>query len=61
MESTICIMKASAKKLTSPPFARKKPARKRKLDASGLAWFLDRELPPVDQLPENPVLVLRRL
>ncbi len=61
MEYTICVMKASAKKLASPHAERKKPARKRKLDASGLAWLLDRELPPVDQLPENPVLVLRRL
>jgi len=61
MESTICVMKASAKKLAPAHAARKKTARKRKLDASGLAWLLDRELPPADQLPENPVLVLRRL
>ncbi|MFN0080661.1 MAG: hypothetical protein ACKVY0_29685 [Prosthecobacter sp.] len=54
-------MKASAKKLAPAHTARKKPARKHKLDASGLAWLLDRELPPFDQLPENPVLVLRRL
>ena len=25
-----------------------------------ISWLVDRELPPADQLPENPVLVMRR-
>ncbi|WP_395749043.1 hypothetical protein [Prosthecobacter sp.] len=54
-------MKTSAKKTASVREPRKKAAAKRKLDASGLSWLLDRKLPPQNQLPENPVLVLRRL
>ncbi|WP_395743975.1 hypothetical protein [Prosthecobacter sp.] len=54
-------MKGSAKKPSPVRETRKKVAAKRKLDASGLSWLLDRKLPPHHQLPENPVLVLRRL
>ncbi|MBL9179382.1 MAG: hypothetical protein JNM65_15065 [Verrucomicrobiaceae bacterium] len=36
-------------------------AKKYPKDASGLGWLLDEKLPPANQLPENPVLVLRRL
>ncbi len=34
-----------------------RPRGKRKLD---LSWLLDRPLPPESELPENPVLFLRR-
>jgi len=54
-------MKASAKKVSPTRGPRKKVAAKRKLDASALAWLLDRKLPPQNALPENPVLALRRL
>ncbi|MFN7564585.1 MAG: hypothetical protein ACK5TH_22625 [Prosthecobacter sp.] len=30
-------------------------------DVSGLGWLLNEKLPPASQLPENPVLVLRKL
>lgn len=37
--------------------AKAKPARTKKFD---LSWLLDREMPPANELPENPVIVLRR-
>jgi hypothetical protein len=43
------------------PVPDQKGKSRKKLDASGLAWLWDQELPPADQLPENPVLYLRRL
>jgi hypothetical protein len=41
---------ATRKRAASPP-----------KDASGLGWLLNEKLPSASQLPENPVLVLRRL
>jgi len=37
----------------------RKRAKKYPKNASDLAWLLDRKLPPLDQLPENPVLLMR--
>lgn len=53
------LARTTAKK--SAPAAPRKRAKKYPKDASGLSWLLDEKLPPVSQLPENPVLVLRRL
>jgi hypothetical protein len=40
--------------------AKRKPARRKpKLTLRDLLKLVDRDLPPADQLPENPVLVQR--
>jgi hypothetical protein len=36
-----------------------KPSRRRKPDVKNLAWLFEETLPPADQLPPNPVLVMR--
>ncbi|MBE2284551.1 MAG: hypothetical protein IAE77_13930 [Prosthecobacter sp.] len=35
------------------------PARVKKTKKWDISWLVDRELPPLDQLPENPVLLMR--
>lgn len=34
-------------------------ARAKKAKKWDISWLVDRELPPLDQLPENPVLLMR--
>jgi hypothetical protein len=51
---------SSLKAKTARPKTAAKSVKRPKLNAAGLSWLLNRELPAQDQLPENPVLVLRR-
>jgi hypothetical protein len=63
IESKLIRMKTNTATSPKKPLAsatRKRAASPPK-DASGLGWLLNEKLPPASQLPENPVLVLRRL
>ena len=57
---TLSIMKTASKPARTRGKAASKPARRKGKKTFDLSWLLDRPLPPESELPENPVLFLRR-